>query len=251
MNIGIIGCGNMGGAIATALVKGGFSVMATDHSQEKVTKTGAQFGSEDQVLAGSDLIILAVKPQTMPTLLPTLEGASKKWISVVTGYSLEVLSQKLGTTEVVRYMPNIAAKAGASVTAVCPHPQCSERLRQEAMDIAGTFGSAFLLSEDKMPAFIGLSGSGIAYVFQFLHAMALGGTKEGIPYQRSLEIARDTLLSAAALQKESEANPVDLLTGVCSAGGTTIEGVAALAEHHFDHAVIEAVVQAAEKSKRL
>jgi pyrroline-5-carboxylate reductase len=119
------------------------------------------------------------------------------------------------------------------------------------MKIADTFGSAFELSEAMMPAFIGISGSGIAYVFQFLHAMALGGTREGIPYQKSIQIACDTLLSAVMLQKQSGQNPIDLLSSVCSAGGTTIEGIEALEKNAFDHAVIEAVTVAAEKSKRL
>ena len=67
--------------------------------------------------------------------------------------------------------------------------------------------------------------------------MALGGTKEGIPYQKSLQIARDTLSSAIALQKEDGGNPVALMTAVCSAGGTTIEGIDALAKNGFDHAL--------------
>jgi len=251
MNIGIIGCGNMGGAIAYALVKTGFTVIATDHTKAKIEKTGAKCGTLQETLDSGDIIILAVKPQTLPALLPSLKGKKKQWISLVTGYSLERLAQEFGTHEIVRYMPNIAAKAGASVTAVCFDPACPEALKQAAMDIALTFGSAFEMAESQMPAFIGISGSGIAYVFEFLHAMALGGTKEGIPYQKSLQIARDTLSSAIALQKEDGGNPVALMTAVCSAGGTTIEGIDALAKNGFDHAVIEAVTMAAEKSKRM
>jgi pyrroline-5-carboxylate reductase len=251
MRIGIIGCGNMGGAIACALVKAGFSVISADHTREKVEKTGARYADVGEVLRDGEVVILAVKPQTMPSLLPSLKGTKTQWISVVTGYDLKKLSQELGTHEIVRFMPNVAAKAGASVTAVTADPSCSEGLRSTAMKIADTFGSAFELSEAMMPAFIGISGSGIAYVFQFLHAMALGGTREGIPYQKSLQIACDTLLSAVMLQKQSGQNPIDLLSSVCSAGGTTIEGIEALEKNAFDHAVIEAVTVAAEKSKRL
>lgn len=253
MRIGIIGCGNMGGAIATALVDAGKDeVFATDHTKAKVEATGAKYLSLDALLLQSEMLVLAVKPQVIPDLWETLHQASgKRWISLAAGISLETLSAKLGTHEIVRFMPNIAAKAKASVTAVCPDREASMETKEEAMAIALSFGSAFELPEKQMAAFIGISGSGIAYCYEFLHAMALGGTREGIPYQKSMEIARDTLESTVALQKATGKNPIDLMTGVCSAGGTTIEGVAALAENNFDHAVIEAVTASAEKSKRM
>jgi pyrroline-5-carboxylate reductase len=253
VSIGIIGCGNMGSSIASALVGNpSYEVFATDHSEAKVQQSGAHFLSLDRLLEKSDIIILALKPQVLPALYQQLHTIqNKEWISIVAGVSLETLAEQLGTKNVVRFMPHIAAKVKKSVTAVCFETLCCEDLRAKAMDIASLFGSAFILPESQMAAFIGLSGSGIAYVFEFLHAMALGGCKEGIPYPRSLQIAVDTLESATTLQKLTNRNPVDLLTGVCSAGGSTIEGVEALARNSFDHAVIEAVCQAAEKTKRM
>ncbi|NBK23332.1 MAG: pyrroline-5-carboxylate reductase, partial [Spirochaetia bacterium] len=91
----------------------------------------------------------------------------------------------------------------------------------------------------------------IAYVFQFFHALAMGGVKEGIPYPQSLAISRDTCLSAAALQKKDHANPVALATMVCSAGGTTIEGMQALAEGSFDATVMAAVSASSAKFRLL
>lgn len=252
MKIGIIGCGNMGGAIATALHKKGLPVCATDHTPRKVEETGTEYLTLPALLKQADLIVLAVKPQTIASLWDDLEGQKgKRWISLVTGTTIETLTKRLQSQEVIRFMPNIAAQAGASVTAVTPSEGASEEFKEQAMQIANSFGSAFLLPEKLMAPFIGISGSGIAYVFQFLHAMALGGTREGIPYTKSLEIARDTLFSAAALQKTTGKNPIDLMSGVCSAGGTTIEGIEALEKNNFDHAVIEAVTAAAEKSKKL
>ena len=121
-------------------------------------------------------------------------------------------------------------------------------VRKDAFEIASAFGSAFVLDERLFPAFIGLSGSGIAYVFQFIHALAMGAVEEGIPYQRAVEIAADTMDSAITLVKESGRNPVELASMVCSAGGTTIRGMNTLASGGFDSAVIGAVKSATERS---
>lgn len=254
MTIGILGCGNMGGAIASALVQEGKdTILAHDHSTQKVEESGATFVSQKDLLGRSDLIVLAVKPQAFPSLYPALSHATPcmGWISIAAGIDLKTLREKLGTDKVVRFMPNIAAKVRKSVTAVCADESCPQELKDKAFSIASSFGSACLLGESLLPAFIGISGSGIAYVFQFLHAMALGGTRMGIPYPKSVEVVRSTMESAIALSQATGKNPIDLMMGVCSAGGTTIEGVAALERNQFDNAVIEAVTDSANKSKNM
>jgi pyrroline-5-carboxylate reductase len=119
--------------------------------------------------------------------------------------------------------------------------------------IAQSFGSAFPLDERLMPAFIGISGSGIAYIYQFIHAMAEGGCLEGIPYPQSHAICYATMESAVALAlgKEGTVAPMELEMKVCSAGGTTIEGVKALEEGGLNGTVIEAVAKTAEKSRKM
>ncbi len=254
MTIGILGCGNMGGAIATALVQEGKdTVLAYDHTRAKVEESGAGYVSMQELLSQSDLIVIAVKPQGIPALYPALRQASpcEGWISIAAGISLATLKENLGTSKVVRFMPNIAAKVKKSVTAVCADAECPQSLREKAFAIATSFGSACALDESLLPAFTGISGSGIAYMFQFMHAMALGGTRMGIAYPKSVEVVRDTMESAIALARATEKNPIDLMMGVCSAGGTTIEGVAALERNQFDNAVIEAVTDSANKSKKM
>lgn len=255
--IGIIGAGNMGGAIAQALSSEKdwqVSIFDTDKS-----KLGAITGctiakSMEDLVQDEDLLLLAVKPQVLPSLYPLLRKAGsrqKRWISIAAGVNLETLTENLGTEEVVRYMPNLAAQVRQSVTAVTPSLKASATLKETALVIAELFGSAFILPEDQIAAFTGISGSAIAYVFQFFHALAMGGVKEGLPYPQALAIARDTCLSAAALQKKENANPVALATMVCSAGGTTIEGMQALAEGSFDATVMAAVSAASAKFRLL
>lgn len=255
--IGIIGAGNMGGAIAQVLSSGNdwqVSIFDTDRTKLDKFSFCTVYKTMEELIGSEDLVLLAVKPQVLPSLYPLLRKAGsrqKKWISIAAGVSLETLTENLGTEEVVRFMPNLAAQVRQSVTAVTPSMGASASLKERALLIAEQFGSAFLLPEDQIAAFTGISGSAIAYVFQFFHALAMGGVKEGIPYPQSLAIARETCLSAAALQKKEDANPITLATMVCSAGGTTIEGMQALAEGNFDATIMAAVTAASAKFRLL
>ena len=154
-------------------------------------------------------------------------------------------------------MPNIAATVSESITAVSPGQNASKEFIKEAVKIAESIGKAIVLSESQMSAFTGLSGSGIAYVLSFIHALALGGTEQGIPYNQSLQIAIQTVNGATAiLSKDSnkgkpEENPISLLTKVTSAGGTTIAGVRALEEGRLTATVMDAVKRASNKATDL
>ncbi len=255
--IGIIGGGNMGGSIASALSsEDGWQVSIFDTDTAKLEAftacTIAQ--SLKELVQSEELLLLAIKPQVLPSLYPILRkagSAQKKWISIVAGVSLETLAENLGTEEVVRYMPNLAAQVRQSVTAVTPGLKASESLKETALVVAEHFGTAVILPEDLIAAFTGISGSTIAYTFQFFHAIAMGGVVEGLPYPQALAIARDTCLSAAALQKTVNKNPVELATMVCSAGGTTIKGMQALAEGGFDATVMAAVSASSAKFRLL
>ena len=256
--IGFIGCGNMGRSIAEAIFKDQnykISIYSRNFERNKEfakTIKATAYETLEELLTSSDYIILAVKPQVLPSLYEKLSKASKniKWISIAAGVSLKVLKDKLNTKSVVRFMPNIAAKKQASVTAIAFPLEADPNFKQTSFKIAECFGKAFILEEKLFSAFIGISGSGIAYVFEFLHAMALGGTREGLSYSQSLDIAVSTLNSACSLL-EKGVSPIDLMTKVTSAGGTTIEGIKTLHDGKFDSCVINAVHSASSKSIEL
>ncbi len=257
MRISVIGCGNMGGAIASALADAGWEVSVYDSVKEKAEEM-ASGRSTMSVLSslggasGSGAIILAVKPQVLPSLYESLkEVETGLWISIAAGVPLSVLEDHIGTESVVRFMPNIAAKARKSVTAIAAGQDVSTEQKELALSIASSFGSAYFLPESLFPAFIGISGSGIAYFFEMFHQMAMAGVKEGIPYPEALSIARDTAISAAEVQKSTGTNAIELETKVCSAAGTTIEGIKALQDGGFASAVMNAVESAASKSVEL
>ncbi|MGH0052308.1 MAG: pyrroline-5-carboxylate reductase [Sphaerochaetaceae bacterium] len=254
--LGIIGCGNMGGAIAASLQ---MDVSLYDSDREKAE----QLANKDNITVADSMetlfstcstLLIAVKPQILSTLFTrfkTLGSSKKRWISIAAGVPLSVLTEQLETKEIVRFMPNIAAQLKSSVTAVAPAEGCSTSHQELSLQVASSFGSAFLLPESQFSAFIGISGSAIAYVFSFLHGLAMGGVEQGIAYPQALQIANSTLKSAFSLVEATKANPVELATRVCSAGGTTIEGMQTLAQGGFEGLVMRAVTAASEKSRTL
>lgn len=259
MKTGFIGCGNMGGAIASALCQNnGYEVSvysAGKGASEFVRQHNNAFlrTSLEQLVQNSDVIVLAVKPQVLPSLYQALKpyGKTKKWISLAAGVSLKTLSESIGSNEIVRFMPNVAAKINSSVTAVAAAQEADKDFVQKAYEIASSFGSAFFLDEKLFSAFIGVSASAIAYIFQFIHALGLGGCKEGIAYAKAVQMVCDTMKGAVGLIEKTGKNAVDLEASVCSAGGTTVEGVKVLEEAGFNGIVMDAVFAAAKRARDL
>ncbi|MCK5153471.1 MAG: pyrroline-5-carboxylate reductase [Spirochaetales bacterium] len=268
MKIGIIGVGNMGAAIVEGMKKSFpeiiIGIIDTDNKKaEDVCNIveGKIFQSDNykDFCSYSDIIILAVKPQYLDDLFVKLSGytKNKKIISIAAGKTISYFEEKTGSPNIIRFMPNIAATVSEAITAVSPGENTSEEFIKEAVNIAESFGKAIILSESQMSAFTGLSGSGIAYVLLFIHALALGGTEQGISYDQSLKIAIQTVNGATAILSKdtqtggSEENPVSLLTKVISAGGTTIAGVRALEEGKLTATVMDAVQKASNRATEL
>ena len=262
MKIGIIGVGNMGLAIAEGLKKTFpnmvLGIMDTDNNKaDSVTNSvsGKKFNSGDYESFSryAEIIILAVKPQYLDTLLAELSPFTnnKKIISIAAGKNISYFEEKTHSNNIIRFMPNIAATVGEAIVAVSPGKNATEEFTAQAMQIANSMGKSILLAESQMSAFTGLSGSGIAYVLSFIHAMALGGTEQGIPYEQSLQIAVQTVNGASAILSKLEENPISLLTKVTSAGGTTIAGVRALEDGKLTATVMDAVMKASKKASEL
>ncbi len=258
--IGILGCGNMGAAIIRALAKSSefiTELVIYDIDSELVSSLATEVsakiaGSVEELNESSELIILAVKPQILPSIFPILaKKPNQNYISIAAGVSLETLSSSLSSKQIIRFMPNIAASVGKALTAISPHEEASRELTRLAESIGATFGVITRIPEKQMSAFIGISGSAIAFFYQFLHAIALGGTQQGIPYNQSVTIAAETFSGAIELMKDSEELPASLITSVTSAGGTTIEGIHALEQGNFTGTVMGAVKAAAERGLKL
>lgn len=260
MKVGIIGFGNMGRAIATGLRRNEPEtelflfdklIAQTEASAEAL---GAVVCTDlSSLCTQSDLIVISVKPQNTDDLLSELRPFSGKLniLSIVAGKSIAYYRMGLGTSRVVRCMPNIAATVGKALVGVTIPLDVDETLKTNSIRVAKAMGLPIEVPEELLAAITGISGSGIAYVFAFVHALAMGGTKTGLAYPTALRSAIEVLEGASALLKDSGEHPISLLSKVTSPAGTTIAGIKALEEHAFTAGVMEAVEQAARRATEL
>ena len=254
--IGIIGYGTMGEAFATGLVRKHpqLRLVVFDQKPDRLTIAAHTQGitvarTPADVFAAADLTIICVKPQDFAAFADSVRESSRgrPVISILAGKKIQALSDALATDQVARFMPNISATKGASFIGVSFHPQASPGLREEALSVAAALGTGMEIPEKLMSAVTGVSGSGIAYVFQFVHALAQGGVAAGLDYKTALAAAIATLEGAVSLLKDGT-HPIELVSRVTSPAGTTIQGVRALERAGFTAAVMEAVEAAAAKA---
>jgi pyrroline-5-carboxylate reductase len=254
--VGIIGFGTMGEAFASCLARKlpQLSLVAHDAKRDRVQAASRDHGiavapTAAEVLREADLTILSIKPQDLSALAAELKGAArgKTVVSILAGRSIQVIAESLETDQVARFMPTLAAVKGVSMVGVAFHPAAGTQVREDARAIADALGTALEIPEKLMGAMTGVSGSGLAFVFQFVHGMALGGVAAGFDYRTALSVAVAGLEGAASLLKDG-AHPMELASRVTSPAGTTIQGVRALERAGFTAAVMEAVEAAARKA---
>ena len=258
LTVGVIGFGNMGESLARGIAKAGHKLLVIDKDQDKVRKgeeslgISSRNGALDRLFEEADMVILAVKPQDLDALLDAIVPyhGGKEIISIAAGKSLEALAEKLPDARLCRFMPSIASRVEKSFTAVS-FPDVDEDFRERCLALARTSGEAIVVPERLIAAVIGVAGSGIAFVLDFIDAMARAGVREGLYYNDALRAVLQTLSGAVELLDQGKQHPQDLVNQVCSPGGTTIEGVMALEEKGFRHAVSEAVRASVTKARTM
>ncbi len=261
MKIAFIGAGKMATAIGKGLMNANgakWEAAACDPAEKarenftRITSIPC-FKTIAEALKGADAVLLAVKPQYAAEALteaaPLLAG--KLLISIAAGLSIEKLSGLAKTDRIIRVMPNTPALAGEGMSCFAPGKAVSAQDIEWAQGILSAIGRCRQLPEKLMDAVTGLSGSGPAYVFEFIMALADGGVYEGLPRDVALELAAQTVYGSAKMVLESTDSPAVLRDAVISPAGTTARGVAKLDEGAFRSTVVKAVVAAAERSAEL
>jgi pyrroline-5-carboxylate reductase len=256
--LGIVGFGTMGEAFARGLGRAmpGVALTAFDTKPARIEAARAMgiavARSPGEVLEKADLSILCVKPQDLAELAAGVRGrsAGRRLVSILAGRRLQTVSEAMGTDQVARFMPNIAAVTGRSLVGVSFGPGADVAFRADCTAVAGALGKPMEIPERLMSAMTGVSGSGIAYVLAFVHAMAMGGVAAGFDYSTAVSVASAALESAASLLAGG-AHPMELANRVTSAAGTTIQGLRALERGGFTAAVMEAVEAAARKAAEM
>lgn len=207
------------------------------------------------VVARSDVLVLAVKPQNMPHLLADIRdavGGQHLVVSIAAGVRLQPLREGLGPgPRLARVMPNAPCLVGSSASGFALEAHASEADRQLVRELLAAVGRAFEVPEPLLDAVTGLSGSGPAFVFLAIEALADGGVAAGLPRSVALELAAQTVRGAAEMVLATGQHPGSLKDRVASPGGTTIAGLAVLESRGFRGALIEAVQAAARRASEL
>jgi pyrroline-5-carboxylate reductase len=261
--IGFIGGGNMAEALLKGLLAGGATaaslVVAEPHAERRslLTKNYCLNCVEDNaaVVAGSDVIILAVKPQMAVTVLKEIgatETVGKLFISIMAGVKIAAIEGAFpGKVRVVRVMPNTPALVLEAASAIAPGAYATAEDVSLARRIFELVGKAWLVEEKLLDAVTGLSGSGPAYVLTFIEALSDAGVKNGLPRDIATGLAAQTVFGTAKLLLQTHEHPAMLRDKVTSPGGTTIAGLHVLEKEGFRGTIMNTVDAATVRSREL
>jgi pyrroline-5-carboxylate reductase len=263
--IGFIGSGNMGEALINGLIVSGSSkpdhIICSDIREDQLTRMEATYGIQTttdntEVVKQADIIIYAIKPQIMAQVLMEtadyLDG-SKLIISIAAGVPLVAIENCLKKDlRLIRVMPNVAVAVNEGAAAIAAGKHAKAEDIQLAKDIFNSVGKCVFLKEnDLLDAVTGLSGSGPAYIFMIVEALADAGVKVGLSRQDAQFLASQTVLGAAKLLLETGTHPGQLKDSVTSPGGTAIAGLHTLEKGGLRTTLIDAVESATIRSREL
>lgn len=262
--IGFIGAGNMGSAMIAGILRSGLvttgQIVASAHSAETLSRLQAKYAiettlSNETVAERSDVLFLAVKPKTFDTVLPQIAGRTKPScviVSIAAGKSIASIEGAFKKqVRIVRAMPNTPALVGEAMSALCPNAAVTAADLKNVEQIFNAFGKCEVVPESLMDAVVGVSGSSPAYVYLFIEAMADAAVADGMPRAQAYKFAAQSVYGAAKMVLETGKHPGELKDAVCSPGGTTIEGVAALEAGGLRGAVIAAQRACTARSREL
>ncbi len=258
MKIGFIGCGNMGGALAKAASGEIFLYDKNEQTARALSERvgGTVCASAHDVALAADFLFLGVKPNILPSLLEelktTLCEVKCTLVSMAAGVSIASVEETLGfSMPIIRIMPNTPAAVGEGMILHCHNKQVTHGSILDFLECMKSAGTFDLIDEKLIDAASAVSGCGPAFVYMFIEALADGGVKCGLPRDKALLYAEATVRGAATLALKTKQHPGALKDAVCSPGGTTIEGVAALEEGRLRGTVIDAVSAAYEKTLKV
>ena len=263
MKLGIIGGGNIGGAILRGVMKAGrIAAGEAVVSDPDIVKASAlcaplrvRATSDNREAAAADVVVLSIKPYAYERVIAEIKPCLQKnaiLISVAPGFSLDTLEAWLcGAARAVRLMPNTPAMVGEGMVALCAGHGVTREETEALKALLSPMGMIEEMPESRIDAVIGISGSAPAYVFMFIEALADAGVLYGMPSDQALRIAEQAVMGSAKLALESGKHPAVLRGEVCTPGGTTIEAVRSLEKNAFRGVVMDAVAACVEKARRM
>lgn len=252
--IGFIGSGNMASAIIKGIVSSGKineEISIFDIDMEKAKALSSLYGvkvceSSKEIARQCDKVVLSVKPNVFPSLLSEIGEDLKEndplIISIAAGKTLDYISGLLHYDgRIARVMPNINAKVGAAVSAYCGNERAGGSDLDFVKNLCESFGIGVNIEEKLFSIYSAVGGCGPAYAYMFIDSLARAAVKNGMTKAQALEVAAGTVLGSAKMILQGDEHPWELVDQVCSPGGTTIQGVAALQKGSFESLVGSAV----------
>ncbi|WP_271254698.1 pyrroline-5-carboxylate reductase [Pseudanabaena sp. Chao 1811] len=258
--LGLVGGGVMGEAILSRLITSNIyspsDICVSDPMSERrdllAKKYGVQTTPNNLVAAEAEIMLLAVKPQSLnAAAIGLADSPAPCVVSILAGVTLAQLETMFPSKSIIRAMPNTPAQVGAGVTAIAANALATSEHLGLARKIFGAVGTVVEVAESLMNAVTGLSGSGPAYVAVMIEAMADGGVAAGLPRAIALQLATQTVLGTAQLIAETKLHPAQLKDQVTSPAGTTIAAIAQLEKAGLRSAMIEAVLAATRRADEL
>lgn len=254
----------MGSALTLGAIKAGVfqasQVRAYDPVPAAIQSLGCDIiaaDSIDEVIAQSDILLLCVKPGDVASVLSRVAAGNNDpqnllVLSIAAGVTLTAMEEAAqGKTRIIRAMPNTPALVGEGAAAFSRGSLATSDDAAFAEKLLGAIGIVYEVKETLLDTVTGISGSGPAYVYTFIEALADGALLEGLPRDQALALATQTVLGAAKMVSESGEHPALLRDRVTSPGGTTIAGLAALEEGAFRSTTIQAVKAATARAREL
>jgi len=264
VRVAVLGAGKMGGILLQAFLKQNLfsadQIHATVGHAERALALSTQWGvdvSTNNLEAArqSDLILLAVKPFQVPALIEEIRPAlskDKTLISIAASVKTQAIEEASGLEiGVIRAMPNTPSALGAGAAAVCRGRYVTSAQMELAERIFETVGRTVVVDEKHMDAVTGLSGSGPAYIYIIIEALAEAGVKVGLPRETATQLAAQTTFGAAKMVLETGYHPALLKDAVTTPAGCTIDGILELEEGGLRVTLIKAVMRATERAKQL
>lgn len=262
--LGIIGCGFMGSAILSRIIDSEFirakKIIVSDMDAQKLEEISENYdvcvsNDNKMVAENCEYLLLAVKPQTFSEVAKTLEGVCpQKVISVMAGVKKATIKNSFGVglIKVARCMPNLPCAAGYGMLGVDMSDYNKNTDDTDfVFNLFSCMGQVLSVSEDKLDAVTGISGSGPAYTFIFIDSLIDAGIKQGLTKDEAKLLAMQTVWGSCSMLMEDERPLPELIMSVCSKGGTTIEAVKVFEENNFRGIISDAISACVKRSKEL
>jgi pyrroline-5-carboxylate reductase len=256
--IGFIGAGNMAQAIIRGMISSDINPASIYIHRRNLDKLSFAKDlninictSNLQVVNDSKYIFIAVKPNMYNHVLREISpylNDNHIIITMAAGYEIKQVKEVIGNLKVVRTMPNTPALVGEGFTAVCFDDLITEGEKNEMLSMLETFGSCQVISESYINSYSAITGSGPAFYFMIMEAMADAAVLLGIPRSDAYKAVESTMLGSAKLALETRLHPGELKDMVCSPGGTTIEGIRTLEEKGLRSSIIECITNTYKKN---